>query len=42
MTEQDWLLELQEPITRLLDVATIAGIVGIIASILLLIARSPK
>lgn len=42
MTEQDWLVELQEPLNRLLDVVTVACIVAIIASILFLIARSPK
>lgn len=42
MNDQDWLVQLQEPINRLLDVVTIGCIVAIVVSILFLIARSPK
>ena len=42
MNDQDWLTALSEPLERLLAVVEVAGVIGIIASILFLIARSPK
>lgn len=42
MTEHDWQDALQGPLDVLINTAMIVGVVGIVLSILLLIARSPK